>query len=379
MVYKIYAKWLAKRITTYAGEPDLYQAAFTNSRSTDDHIFVTRRIMEENWNAGKDLYILALDIKKAFDTVKVHNIKNILIGLNVPTRLVDRVIGCMKDEMTRVLWNNQFSQQVKRGKGIKQGCPLSPILFNYIMQDVIRRVAEKIPELKLMDLDTLKLPLLLAFADDLLIIATSKEQLQKILEELVKQLEQVGLELNYDKCQLLLRFPNNRGQLPKEIILMGRPFKVCDSIKYLGVCLTATLDRKATNRQRCVNAYRTARIVLEFCKKFKPSWDLGKLIYNTVLAPSITYGTKVAVLTKQSRVGMGNYEKLILRSIYNHCKKPQNTKFNARKLLNGKTINRRVRVGRINYYGHILRRAENHPIRLAYKLKFKKKKKVDQA
>ena len=173
VVYKIYAKWLAKRITTYAGEPDLYQAAFTNSRSTDDHIFVTRRMMEENWNAGKDLYILALDIKKAFDTVKVHNIKNILIGLNVPTRLVDRVIGCMKDEMTRVLWNNQFSQQVKRGKGIKQGCPLSPILFNYIMQDVIRRVAEKIPELKLMDLDTLKLPLLLAFADDLLIIATS--------------------------------------------------------------------------------------------------------------------------------------------------------------------------------------------------------------
>lgn len=71
---------------------------------------------------------------------------------------------------------------------------------------------------------------------------------------------------------------------------------------------------------------------------------------------------------------MGNYEKLILRSIYNHCKKPHNTKFNARKLLNGKTINRRVRVVRINYYGHILRRAENHPIRLAYKLKFKKKK-----
>lgn len=85
--------------------------------------------------------------------------------------------------------------------------------------------------------------MLLAFADHLLIVATSKKQLkekQPIIKELVKQLGKVGLELNYDKCQLLLRFPNNRGQLPNDIILISGPFKVCDSIKYLGVCLTAT-------------------------------------------------------------------------------------------------------------------------------------------
>lgn len=140
------------------------------------------------------------------------------------------------------------------------------------------------------------------------------------------------------------------------------------------MCLTATLDRKSTNRQRCVNAHKTSRLVLEFCKKFKPSWELGKLIYKTVISPSITYGTKVSVLTKKSRIGMANYEKLILRSIFNHCKKSPNVKFNARKLLDGKTINRRARVGRISYFGHIVRREENHPLKLAYKLKFKKKK-----
>lgn len=123
----------------------------------------------------------------------------------MPTTLVDRVIACIKDEMTRVLWNGQFSEEIKRGKGIKQGCPLSSILFNYIMQDVIRKVASKNPELKLMDVNNLIIPLLLAFADDLLIIADSKEQLEKIVKELVKQLEEVGLELNYDKVSELQR------------------------------------------------------------------------------------------------------------------------------------------------------------------------------
>lgn len=330
--------------------------------------------MEEHWNAGKDLYILALDIKKAFDTVKVQNLREILLSLNVPSRLVDRVIACIKDEMTRVLWDNQLSSEIKRGKGIKQGCPISPILFNYIMQDVIRNVAEKIPEMKLMNLNCLKIPLLLAFADDIIIIAKSKEELEKLLKELVEQLSIVGLELNYDKCQLLLRFPNNKTPKPQDIKLNGRQYKVCDKIRYLGVCLTDTLDRKSTNRLRCVSAYKTSRVVIEFCKKFKPSWDIGKLIYKTVLSPAITYGNKAAVLTKKSRIGMANYEKLILRNIFNNCKKPLNLKFNARKLLDGKTVNRRVRVGRINYYGHILRRENNHPIKLAYKMRFETKK-----
>lgn len=79
-------------------------------------------------------------------------------------------------------------------------------------------------------------------------------------------------------------------------------------------------------------------------------------------------------LQKKSRVSLANYEKLILKNIYSQCRKKENIKFNANKLLDGKTINRKCRVGRISYYGHILRREKNHPIRLAFNLKFAKKK-----
>ena len=153
----------------FAGDAGLHQAAFTANRSTDDHIFVARRVMEENWNEGETLYIMALDIKKAFDTVKIQALKEILKRLDVPTRLINRVLQCVKDEVTRILWQNQLSEEAKRGKGIKQGCPLSPMLFNLIMQDVLRKVEEEIPELKLMDVNCLVLPLILAFADDVLL------------------------------------------------------------------------------------------------------------------------------------------------------------------------------------------------------------------
>lgn len=328
----------------------------------------------EYWNAGKDLYIFALNIKKAFDTVKTQCLKEVLIGLNVPTRLIDRVLVCIKDEITRILWEGQLSNESKRGKGIKQGCPLSPSLFNYLIQSVLSKVEKEIPELELLGLGRLKLPIILAFADDIIIIARSKEELERILKILYEQLGTVGLEINFEKCQIIIRKPNDKAQSPKEITLNGINYKVFDQIKYLGVTLTSTLNRKSTNRQRCLNAFRASQIVVEFCKKFRPKWEIGKLIYKTVLSPSLTYGTKVDVFTKKSRVSTGNYEKLILKNIFNFCRKPDNLKYNARKLLDGKTINRKIRTGRLRYYGHILRREREHPLRKALQLKLDKKK-----
>lgn len=374
VAYKIYAKWIANQLNKFAGEPGLHQAAFTRSRSTDDHIFIARRLMEEYWNAGEDLVVLALDIKKAFDTVNIQNIREVLMNLNVPTRLIDRVLLCVKDEVTKVLWQNQYSREYKRGKGIKQGCPLSPQLFNFLIQDVLRKVAQQIPELKLIDIDILKIPIILAFADDILIIASNLKELEDILKVLEIELDKVGLQINHDKSQILIRYPNNKELQPKEIMLNGKMYKTCEYIKYLGVSMTATLNRKLTNRLRSVNVLRTSRLIVEFCKRFHPSWELGKLIYITVLSPALLYGTKVAVLTKKSRISMANYEKVILRNIFNNCKKDSALKFNARKLLNGKTINRRVRVGRINYFGHIKRRGEGHPLKLAYNLNLNKRK-----
>lgn len=159
-----------------------------------------------------------------------------------------------------------------------------------------------------------------------------------------------------------------------EITLNGRKYKVSEQIKYLGVTLTSTLNRKLTNRQRCVGAFKTSQVVVEFCKKFGPKWEIGKLIYKTVLAPSLIYGTKISVLTKKSRISIANYEKLILRNIFNHCKKSDNVRFNAKKLLDGKTINRKIRIGRISYFGHIMRRDREHPLRKALQLKLEKKK-----
>lgn len=372
VAYKPYAKWIKERLHEFIGDPGLHQAAFTQGRSTEDHIYVTKRILEEFWNGGKRLLVAALDIRKAFDNIKIETLKDILVEKGVPSHLIDRVLLCVIEDRTKVKWLDQLSEEVSKRKGIKQGCPLSPYLFNIIMQSVLEKVCKIVPEINMLNKGTLKLPIILAFADDILVITDKKETLERIMAALEKHLREVGLEINHDKSQILVRDPYEKKNM--EISLNGKIYKISDCVKYLGISLTRTLNRPATARARCINALKTAKMVIEFCKKFKPPWDIGRLIYNTVIAPAILYGTKVATLTKRSRMQLDKYEKLIIREIWANCRKKDSDKLNIRKELAGRTINRRVRVGRINYYGHIRRRDERHPLNIAFRLKCKKRK-----
>lgn len=71
---------------------------------------------------------------------------------------------------------------------------------------------------------------------------------------------------------------------------------------------------------------------------------------------------------------MAKYENMIVKSIWNNCKKESGNKLNICKELKGKIINRKIRVGKISYYRHIQRRPQNHPLKIAYKFKFSRKK-----
>ncbi|GBP65607.1 Retrovirus-related Pol polyprotein from type-2 retrotransposable element R2DM; Endonuclease [Eumeta japonica] len=128
-----------------------YQAAFMRYRSTEDHIFVVRRIVDEKWKAGKPAYVLQLDIEKAFDSVDFYALYDIL-RTRVNTPLANRIMSCLK-EHTSILWCAQKTQSVTKGKGVKQGCSLSPRLFIIVLDDVLRTLEELVSEMEIISIN----------------------------------------------------------------------------------------------------------------------------------------------------------------------------------------------------------------------------------
>lgn len=80
-----------ERLSDHVSVP-LYQAGFQKNRSCDDHIFVTKRILEERWRKGLTTYVLALDLQQAFDQVLLNSIPMVLDYYEVPHYLINRII-----------------------------------------------------------------------------------------------------------------------------------------------------------------------------------------------------------------------------------------------------------------------------------------------
>lgn len=374
MGYKIYATWLRERLKLYTGEPGLHQAAFTAGRSTDDQIFIARRVTEERWNAGKITIVASIDLKKAFDRIELYSIHEILQKMNVPHDIIQRICNAINLEKTKIAWQGVNTNEKIKGIGIKQGCPMSPFIFNLVIQHVLTEVKEKMTRLNLLEDGHLKLPIVLAFADDILILTKSKEELETILRFLKEALIKVGLEINAEKSCIVIREPMSDRNIPNEMQLNNDIFPVKPSTKYLGTQLTQCLDRPITTKQRCKDTIKTAKVVIEFMKRYKPPWSLGKLIYKTVISPAITYGNKTATILKSNRFSMARYEHQIVREIWEHSRNRPAREVSVANLLEGQTAVKRTRVQRICYWGHIQRRPRNHPLKTAMELKTSRRK-----
>jgi len=74
-----------------------HQRGFQRNRSTTNHIFCIRQILEKKWEFNEAVYKLFLDFKKAYDPVRWENIYNILIEFSIPIKPVSLIKICLNE------------------------------------------------------------------------------------------------------------------------------------------------------------------------------------------------------------------------------------------------------------------------------------------
>ena len=179
--------------------PDV-QAGFRKGRRTRGQIANIRWIMEKAREFQKIIYFCFIDYAKAFDCVDQNRLWKIPKEMGISDHLTCLLRNLYAGQEATVRTVHGTTDWFQIGKGVSQGCILSPCLFNlyaeYIMRNAWVDEAQAGIKIAKRNISYLR------YADDTTLMAESEEEL-KILLMKVKESEKVGLKLNIQKMKIM--------------------------------------------------------------------------------------------------------------------------------------------------------------------------------
>lgn len=134
--------------------------------------------------------------------------------------------------------NSEKETPISSAQGVKQGCPLSAILFSLFTNDIIKCISEGLPTEALVEL------FMLLFADDMAIFTESATNMRRMIKNLEKYTKKWGMKVNLDKTKIVMfrKTTNKITEIAKieehasEIFTFnGTPIEYVESYRYLGL------------------------------------------------------------------------------------------------------------------------------------------------
>ena len=181
------------------------QAGFRKGRGTRDHIANIRWIMEKGREFQKNVYFCFIDYAKALDCVDHKKTWKILKEVEIPDHLTCLLKNLYAGQEATVRTGHGTTDWFQIGKGVHQGCILSPCLFNfyaeYIMRNAGLEEAQAGIKIARRNINHLR------YADDTTLMAESEEELKSLLMKEKEESETVALKLNIQKMKIMASGP----------------------------------------------------------------------------------------------------------------------------------------------------------------------------
>lgn len=147
------------------------------------------------------MFVGFVDFKTVFDSVDREVLIEKLKKRGINGRFLNMIKEIYKNTENEIITEEGISEKFKTKRGVRQGCPLSPTLFNIYIEDLEDQWAKNktggtvIGKTKIY---------CLKFADDVAIIADTKEGLQEMLNGLEKFSDRNGMEVNTQKTKIMV-------------------------------------------------------------------------------------------------------------------------------------------------------------------------------
>ena len=213
---KVMIKILQDRLQQYMKRelPDV-QAGFRKGRGTREQMANIHWIMEKAREFQKNIYFCFIDYTKVFDCVDHNKLWKILKEMGIPDHLICLLRNLYAGQEATVRTGHGTTDWFKTGKGVWQGCILSPCLFKfyaeYIMWNAALDDSQTVIKISGRNINKLR------YANGTTLMTESEQEIKSLLMMVREKSEKAGLKFNIQKTKNMASGPITSWQINGEM------------------------------------------------------------------------------------------------------------------------------------------------------------------
>lgn len=360
---KIFLKIIQYRITAKC-ERDMgsSQFGFRRGLGTREALVAIQVLVQKCYDQRKDVMLCFIDYEKAFDRVQHHKLVHILRRLDIDGKDIRCIENLYWNQTAEVRTGGQVTEAQKICRGVRQGCVLSPLLFNlyseHIFQEALedREIGIKVNGVWINNI---------RYADDTVLIADNVKDLQDLLIAVGEHSRNMGLNINTKKTKFMIVSRNSDEHQNAKIMHNNQSIDRVDRFNYLGTWLCENWSSDMEIRCRIEKA-RSA--FMKFNKVFTSTdFDLNlrirfikSYVWSVLLYGVESWTLKVNTMTKLEAFEMWLYRRML--------KIPWTARKTNEEILRMVQRDREllttIKRKKAAYLGHVIRNERYHLIRL---------------
>ncbi|KAF7245372.1 Low-density lipoprotein receptor-related protein 5 [Varanus komodoensis] len=349
---KVMLKILQARLQQYVDQelPEV-QAGFQRGRGTRDQIANICWIMEKAGEFQKNIYFCFIDCAKAFDCVAHNKLWQVLKEMRVPDHLICLLRNLYAGQEATVRTGHGTTDWFKIEKGVRQGCILSPCLFNLYAEHIMRKAGldESPVGIKIAGRNINNL----RYADDTTLMAESEEELKNLLMRVKEESAKVGLKLNIKKTKIMASGPLTSWQID------GEEMEVVTDFIFLGSKITADGSCSQEIKRRLLLGRKAMANLDSILKSRDITLPTKVHIVKAMVFPVAMYGCESWTIRKAERKRIEAFELCWRRLLRVPWTARRSNRSVLEEIKPDCSLESQVLKMKLKYFGHLMRRKDS--------------------
>lgn len=196
-LYKLLSKCLVRRLTAWIMKHSVLsssQKGFLPADGCFEHNFILERLLRLTKETSSNLYVAWLDVEAAFSTIPHAALFSVLRKYGLGNRFCSLIEDIYSQNASSIIGTSDPLRTVQVQSGVRQGCPLSGVLFALSIDPVLRKLSTPNSSLG---------HSALCYADDIVLLSDNQDDLQRRIDLAASLLNLLSLQLNSQKISTL--------------------------------------------------------------------------------------------------------------------------------------------------------------------------------